>query len=90
MYRKYHHVDYFRYNRIRKVYPLFFWRSVMEEIPQALWLLPKRMILPNGKLSGYMAGRKRLVKRLNSWLLDREKTVLDGLNEFDFNVKRPD
>lgn len=83
MYGKYHDLDYLKFNKIRKIYPLFFWKLVFKEIPKIIWNRQKRIFLRNAKFSNYKASRKRLIKRLRKWLLDREKTILSRLNELD-------
>ena len=78
---KYGDLEYLKFNQIKKVYPLFFWKWVFKSIPQIIWNRVKKIFLQNYELANYRAGRKRLIKRLRKWLLDREETILLRLNE---------
>ncbi|MBC8415228.1 MAG: B12-binding domain-containing radical SAM protein [Candidatus Cloacimonetes bacterium] len=81
MNRKYGDLEYLKFNRIKKVYPLFFWKWVLKTIPRLIWNRLRKIFLHNYEFSNYKAGRIRLIKRLRKWLLNREETILSRLNE---------
>ena len=81
MNKKYGDMEYLKFNRIRKIYPLFFWKWVLKTIPRLIWNRLRKIFLHNYELSNYRAGRIRLIKRLRKWLLNREETILSRLDE---------
>lgn len=78
---KYGDLEYLKFNQIKKVYPFFFWKWVLKIIPQIVWNRLKKISLHNYEYTNYKASRKRLIKRLIKWLLNREETILLRLNE---------
>ncbi|MCK4311629.1 MAG: B12-binding domain-containing radical SAM protein [Candidatus Cloacimonetes bacterium] len=78
---KYGDLEYLKFNKIKKVYPFFFWKWVLKTIPRIIWNRIRKISLHNYEYINYKASRKRLIKRLKNWLLDREETILLRLNE---------
>lgn len=80
---KYGDFEYIKFNKIKKIYPLFFWKTVIINIPRIIANKLRRIFFPNNKYINYIAGRKRLIKRLRKWFLDREDVILSRLKELN-------
>lgn len=80
---KYGDLNYIKFNKIKKIYPLFFWKAFIKNIPRIAANNLRKILNPNNKYINYIAGRKRLIKRLRKWLLDREEVILSRLQELN-------
>ena len=80
---KYGDFEYIKFNKIKKIYPLFFWKTILKCIPRMMTNKLRKILHPKNKYINYIAGRKRLIKRLRKWLLDREEVILSRLKELN-------
>ena len=80
---KYGDFNYIKFNRIKKKYPLFFWKALIKNIPRMMTNKLRNILYPNNKYINYIAGRKRLIRRMRKWLLNREEAILSRLQELN-------
>ena len=85
MYSKYFDLEYLKFNKFRKIYPLFFWKLVLKELPKTIWRWQKKILNGKANLSNYKASRKILIKDLKRSLLDRKEFILTRLKELDID-----
>jgi len=85
MYSKYFDYDFLKFNQFRKIYPLFFWKLVLKEIPKIIWRWQKKMLNGKASFSNYKASRKILIKDLERSLLDRKEFILSRLRELNID-----
>ena len=85
MYSKYFDLEYLKFNQFRKVYPLFFWKLILKELPKTIWRWQKKILNGKANLSNYKASRKILIKDLKRSLLDRKEFILKRLKELDID-----
>ena len=80
---KYGDFEYIKFNKIKKIYPIFFWKTLLKNIPRMMTNKLRKVLYPKNKYINYIAGRKRLIKRLKKWLLDKEEVILSRLQELN-------
>ena len=80
---KYGDIEYIKFNKIKTNYPFFFWKAFIKNIPRMMTNKLRKILYPNNKYLNYIAGRKRLIKRMRKWLLDREEVILSRLKELN-------
>ena len=87
MYAKYPNLKYLKFSQIRKIYPYFFWKTVIKEFPKIIMQLYRKVFYSKPNFSNYKVSRKILIRDLKRCLLDRKETILSRLNESDIIQK---
>jgi len=82
MYGKYNTSTLLKHNLVLIQYPRLFFSLLADELPRLFMNYLRKFIYENWKYENFKAGKKREIRRMHRWLLDKRSTIEKELVEY--------